>query len=237
MKKSTTNNTISTILIILSASTALMIYLSVLRSVAFDHDLYMSEFEKHNVYCDFGGRYDIDNESALLIDYIRSGEGGLDSEFYNQKEKDHMVEVRQLFRTSGILLDIAVIVSIFSLALLIIIVKNLTANMSKKRQMAWVKNVFSNLLISIGAVVDIIAVLFILLSLTFSTSFFRFHQLLFSTDTWMLNPATDNLIRMFPEAFFFDIFARIILFSLISGTILLAIGVFIKLGKPKILRT
>ena len=32
----------------------------------------------------------------------------------------------------------------------------------------------------------------------------------FSNDLWMLNPATDRMIRMFEQQFFFDMVARIL---------------------------
>ena len=98
-----------------------------------------------------------------------------------------------------------------------------------KRLIVW-------MLIGIGAAVDGIAALFALVALTFSSSFIRFHEIFFRTDTWLLNPATDNLIRMFPEAFFFDIFVRIVLTSVVFATILLIAGFLIKLGKPRMIR-
>ncbi len=36
----------------------------------------------------------------------------------------------------------------------------------------------------------------------FDALFIRFHQLVFTNDLWLLDPATDALIRMLPEPFF-----------------------------------
>lgn len=40
--------------------------------------------------------------------------------------------------------------------------------------------------------------------LDFDRIFVQFHEVSFSNDLWRLNPATDRLIQMFPERFFFD---------------------------------
>ncbi|MCH8283030.1 MAG: TIGR01906 family membrane protein [Chloroflexi bacterium] len=49
----------------------------------------------------------------------------------------------------------------------------------------------------------------------FETAFEQFHVIGFSNDLWQLNPATDNLIRIFPEGFFLD--ATLILAGLTLG--------------------
>jgi integral membrane protein (TIGR01906 family) len=235
MEKALLHKIIIVLLIVLSASTAVMIYVSNIKAVAFDHDLYRSEFEKHNIYARFDETADIDKESAFLIEYLKEGQGEIESEFYNQKEKTHLTEVRQLFRLASTILNTAVIISIISLFLLIITARQFLTYLNKKQSTRYIKKLISRLLITIGAIVDGIAVLFILMSLTFSSAFIKFHELFFRTDTWMLDPATDNLIRMFPEFFFFDLFMKILFLSIIFATILLAIGIIIKLGKPTLM--
>ena len=41
-----------------------------------------------------------------------------------------------------------------------------------------------------------------------------FHQLFFTNDLWLLNPATDRMINLFPEAFFSHLVIRILLWFL-----------------------
>ena len=41
-----------------------------------------------------------------------------------------------------------------------------------------------------------------------------FHQLFFTNDLWLLNPATDLMINLFPEAFFSHLVIRILLWFL-----------------------
>lgn len=49
------------------------------------------------------------------------------------------------------------------------------------------------------------AVLGIWAAVDFTAAFVWFHKVLFSNDLWLLNPRTDLLIRMLPEAFFAEI--------------------------------
>ncbi|MFC1742305.1 DUF1461 domain-containing protein [Nanoarchaeota archaeon] len=225
--------TVLTIILILS--TAVMIYLSNINAIAFDQHFYEDEYKKLNIYDRFSNTTDIDNETAFLISYLESGEGTIQSDFYNEKERIHMVEVRDLFRKVKIILDIAVILSAISAILLIMSVQRYASSLDNIKD--YLKTTISNILIGIGAAVDGIAVLLGILSISFTSSFIHFHRLLFRTDTWMLNPATDNLVRMLPEQFFFDIFMRIVLTSVIFATILLAVGFLIKLGKPTFMKS
>ena len=38
----------------------------------------------------------------------------------------------------------------------------------------------------------------------FDSVFLKFHQLSFANDFWQLDPRTDNLVRIFPQDFWFD---------------------------------
>ena len=57
-----------------------------------------------------------------------------------------------------------------------------------------------------GAAVTIIFLGSVMLwaMIDFNSIFYFFHIMSFSNDLWLLDPATDYLIMMFPEGFFFD---------------------------------
>ena len=55
----------------------------------------------------------------------------------------------------------------------------------------------------------------------FTRAFLWFHEMLFTNDLWLLNPATDLMIRMLPEAFFADIAAAAVI---AMAVLLLAAG-------------
>ena len=56
----------------------------------------------------------------------------------------------------------------------------------------------------------VIGVLGALAATDFSDLFIQFHLLSFSNDLWLLDPRTDNLIRLFPQEFFLDAAMRIV---------------------------
>jgi integral membrane protein (TIGR01906 family) len=55
----------------------------------------------------------------------------------------------------------------------------------------------------------------------FNWLFTQFHLLSFTNDLWLLNPATDYLIMLFPEGFWFDavivIFGLMVILALAAG--------------------
>jgi integral membrane protein (TIGR01906 family) len=230
------NAIITILIIILSASTAAMIYLSNINAVAFDQELYEKEYLKYDIRERFDPGVDLSNETAFLLSYLESGSGEIQTDFFNQREKTHLIEVRALFGQLAMLLDIAVAISVIALVLLVYMIRHVYIELSDKDAREHYKKTLSRFLIWTGGIVDGIAVLFAAMATMFSGAFIQFHLLFFKTDTWMLNPATDNLIRMYPEAFFFDLFVRIVLMSVMFATVMLAAGFLIKLGKPKFMK-
>ena len=55
-----------------------------------------------------------------------------------------------------------------------------------------------------GLTLVLMAVLGIVIMADFDSFFYRFHLISFANDLWMLNPATDYLIMLFPQGFWFD---------------------------------
>ena len=59
--------------------------------------------------------------------------------------------------------------------------------------------------------------------------YFRiFHEIFFDNDQWMFDPATDYMIRMLPEGFFFDFVIRIGWMFLLGAGILLLLSLAAK---------
>jgi len=224
---------IAFLVVLLAISTASMIYLSSIEDVAFDHDLYLDKFDEYEVQLHFYPYTNLTNESKVLIDYLENGAGEIDSNFYNEKEKIHLVEVRGLFWWVRVLLNASVVLSIISMFLLLFFVRRYTAKMKPQFHREYFKKVLSRLLVLTGWIVDGTAVVCGLMMLGFSWSFVWFHKILFRTNTWMLNPRVDNLIKMFPQEFFFDMFVRIVVMSVLTATVMLVVGYLIRLGKPK----
>ncbi len=118
---------------------------------------------------------------------------GETEEVFGEREKAHMVDVRDLylgFRTlrrigSGIVLLTLVFGWFFNKKLLY-------------HTLNRVKYIVPLLLVGVGAV----GVLF---ATDFNKYFTIFHHLFFDNDLWLLNPNTDILINMVPESYFYSI--------------------------------
>lgn len=60
-------------------------------------------------------------------------------------------------------------------------------------------------------------VLGVLAFLSWDTFFVKFHELFFDNDYWIFNPATDPVINILPDEFFFHCAAAILLFLFLGG--------------------
>lgn len=106
---------------------------------------------------------------------------------FHDYEQKHMADCLTLFRLCRTVLFSGLAVSGMLLALL-------TAQ-RESRSVRWLRGG----LIALLALVSIVAVMAVI---DFSSLFILFHKLAFTNDLWLLNPATDMLIRLMPTAFF-----------------------------------
>lgn len=150
------------------------------------------------------------NREDLVVETVVDGES---REFFNDKEKAHMVDVKNLFRGglnlrlgAGAILVGALIVIIFTKA-------------------DWKKLLPQSFLIGVGGFIGLLGVFACLIAKDFHKYFFLFHEIFFSNDLWLLDPRTDLMIRMLPEGFFFDMVVRI----LVSFVVLLGIMLLISI--------
>ena len=150
------------------------------------------------------------NRADLVVNTIVDGE---EREFFNDREKAHMVDVKNLFIGGLWIRRIAFLVFVLSIAFLI------------RSKTDWKKILPKSFLIGLGVFIGITAGAGLLFMSDFNKYFFWFHEIFFSNDLWLLNPETDLLIRMLPEGFFLDMVARIgiIFLSLLSGGVIISI--------------
>ena len=74
-------------------------------------------------------------------------------------------------------------------------------------------------------------VLGIVIAVDFDGFFLQFHQLSFANDLWLLDPAHDYLIMMFPQGFWFDA-ALYIAVGALAGAVITGLTGWLML-KPK----
>ena len=156
----------------------------------------------------------------MLLDYIKGEENSLDysvnieghdTEFFNQKEKDHMVDVRDLYSTAITIRNASFLVSIVGLVVLIV---------SKDvKDLVLIKNTAAKVLLSYGLILGTLSIVAVLDFDFFWTSM---HELVFTNDLWLLNPQTDRLIMMVPLEFFMGLVYRILMLVGLIFTMLFA---------------
>ena len=186
--------------------------------VAYNLNFYKSEFSKHDVYSSLN-KSDVDREADNLINYFKTG--NLETNFFNEKELTHLKDVYNLNRVACYIFY----------SLLMIISSCLIYLLYSKRYEELYKSLFHSGLTSI-----IVIILFlILVSINFTSSFTIFHRILFTNDLWQLNPETDNLIVMFPEGLFLDVFTRIIIYAITFSLALTLIGELLLKYKKRLL--
>ncbi len=157
------------------------------------------------------------NRQDLYIETIIDGEK---KEFFNEKEKAHMEDVRtlflggQLFRKIGI--AVCLLMGVFFVW--------------KNKQNLLLQIIRTSMICFVG----VVAIIAFIISTNFSKYFTLFHKMFFSNNLWILNPQTDRLINIVPEPFFIDTSIRI---GLIFGSMIIGVciicSILLKVGKKK----
>lgn len=143
--------------------------------------------------------------------------GGVEREFFNEKEIAHMVDVKGLFLAAITLRRVCAVIAVLCVILLVLL-------------KARVKLVLPQMLCAgTGLFLALAAVLTGIISTDFSKYFILFHKIFFSNDLWILDPATDLLINIVPEPFFMDTAARIgIVFAAMTAVLFILCYILIR---------
>lgn len=160
------------------------------------------------------------NREDLVVYTVVDGE---DREFFNDREKAHMVDVQNLF-IGGLWLRRGAII-LFVLAIIFLL----------KTKADWRKLLPQSFLIGTASFITITAGAGALFLSDFNKYFTLFHEIFFDNDLWLLDPNTDLLIRMLPEGFFLDMVVRIgvIFLALMSILLIISITMLIKQSNKK----
>ena len=186
-----------------------------------DFDVYRQEYEKYDVLSDLDMTMDdVMYVTHEMMDYLR-GEGdtlsvmttveGQEQDFFNEQDRFHMGEVRDLF-IGGLNIRLgACAAAVLCILFLVITRADIKKIIPGSYWIALGVTGAAVLLIGIAAVVD------------FNAVFVQFHHIFFDNDLWLFDPAEDYMIRMLPEGLFADMVLRIgILF--VAGLVVLLIA-------------
>jgi integral membrane protein (TIGR01906 family) len=203
------------------ASLFALLLTSVQIAVYSDMNFFEKEYTKYNVLeavhmqmddlmkvTDHLLGYMMGQEDDLVVETTIAGQT---REFFNEREKTHMVDVRNLFLLGFKIRNLCVIlVILLILAMKFFLREKLIPLLSKG-------------FLTITVVISILfAGLGLLIARNFTKAFTIFHKILFpQNDFWILDPSTDLLINIVPEGFFVDMAVRIGMFF--AGAIIILI--------------
>ena len=166
--------------------------------------LHRNGFEKYNVSEATGlDKAELEKAAAGLIGYFNSGDeyisltvvkDGEPLELFNQREVAHLKDVKALMQLNlRLLVGTAAYVGVYAGISLF------WRRKRYRRQLAWATVIGSS--ITLGMIIALGAGSMLL---DFNELFTRFHLVAFTNELWMLDPATDYLIMLFPEGFWYD---------------------------------
>jgi len=209
------------ILIILIIFSPFVIIFSSFKAIAFDINYYNEKFTELQVYQnDMFADEDVLGETAELLTYLKQGKGEIQSDFYNQREKDHLVDVREKFKMG---MSLRRFFFFFSVILLLFLFK---IQPDKKD---YIKSLGRYLALGAGLTIIILG-LFWFSASNFESAFTSFHEMSFEDDTWVFDENVDHLVNMFPLQFFEDISKDIALLALTIAIVGLIAGLLMLYG-------
>lgn len=143
-----------------------------------------------------------EKEFSKVLDYLKNG-NEIRGEYFNSKEKLHLEDVKSLFDIVKVLIILSLMVLVFGYWYL--------------RKKIFLNSVKIGCLVLLGFVL----VLLLLSLFDFNWLFLKFHEIVFTNDLWLLDPSTDNLIKLLPEEVFFDILKRLIINVVVSSLVVI----------------
>ena len=197
-----------------------------------DFDVYRQEYEKYDVLSELDMTMDdVMYVTHEMMDYLR-GEGdtlsvvttveGQEQDFFNEQDRFHMGEVRELFIGGLNIRFGACVAAVLCILFLVITRADIKKVVPRSYRIALGVTGAAVILIGIAAVVD------------FNAVFVQFHHIFFDNDLWIFDPAEDYMIRMLPEGLFYDMVMRIGAIFVVSLMAVLALSFVPKiLGRKK----
>ena len=192
-----------------------------------DFDVYQREYEKYDVLSELDMTMDdVMYVTHEMMSYLR-GEGdtlsvittveGREQDFFNEQDRFHMGEVRDLF-IGGLNIRLgACVIGLICIAFLLITRADIKKIIPRGYWIALGVTGAAVLLIGAASIID------------FNAVFVQFHHIFFDNDLWIFDPAEDYMIRMLPEGLFYDMVMRIGAIFIIMLAVLLIASLIPKL--------
>ena len=180
-----------------------MLLTGVIAAAVNSHSLYHYGFDKYDVGETTGlENSELEKAADELIRYFNSNDESInlmvtrDGEtfpLFNEREIAHLKDVKGLIR-----LDYSLLAATASYVLLYAVISLCWLIEDSRRRLA------RSTVIGSGVVIGLILLLGLAAVADFDNLFLQFHFLAFNNDLWQLDPATDYMIMLFPQGFWFD---------------------------------
>lgn len=192
--------------------------------------LYKYGFEKYDVGQTTGlADVELDRAAIGLINYFNSSEeyislsvvkDGQPFVLFNEREVIHLMDVKGLIKLNNLILLVTLVYVLGYTAT--------TLWQKDHNQLAWG-------LVGGGSLTLTLMILLGLgMLLNFDQLFRQFHLLSFTNELWLLNPATDYLIMLFPGGFWYDAMIFCVLVTTAGAVILGGTGaIYLRLHRNK----
>lgn len=194
----------------------LFIIISAIDSHSFNRSFYKRVYGELGTAETIGiSQDDLDHATEVLLDYLQDKRGDIDvtvtlqtgerEPMFNQREIDHMVDVKDLYQGAMLVRWISLGVVVLGLLLML----RLYGLRLTLRHLA------NGYKFSLGIFLFVVLAIGLLFWVDFERFWTIFHQIFFSNDLWILDPATDRMILMVPSYFFSTLIMNIVRSSLV----------------------
>ncbi len=196
-----------------------LLFLLVLNFGAFDSLFFREKFSEYKV------EQKVPQAILLhekVINFITGKNNELPNDF-NDREKKHLWDVRNIVRISTILL--------YTLVILFVLLLLISASILKVNN--FIANFAGKVLVFGGFLTIMLAsALFFLINSDFSAAFESFHKLFFQQGTYSFDPAKEIIVNLYPEQLFMDIGIRISKWVVVASSVVMLLGALL-IFKPK----
>lgn len=175
------------------------------RRAAFPPDPYGFSTAEREKWAGYAVRYLTNSEDISYLADLQDLHG---SPIFNERELDHMVDVKRVVRMASFAWYAVLVIS----AGIVIAALALGASEGLRKALnrgGW---------LTIGLMAGVL----IFLAVNFNSLFEQFHRLFFESGTWLFY-ANDTLIRLFPMEFWRDAFLLVLSFTLVVAIIIVSL--------------
>ena len=193
--------------------------------IFFDYFSFNGSFYKER-FSEYKIQQDVYNATSLhekVINFVKGKNNELPGEF-NDREKQHLLDVRKILNALTILLYILI-----AMFILLVMIAGFSLKVNNH-----IINFVGKILVFGGVLTILLAALLFFLTISdFSSTFESFHKLFFEKGTYIFDPAKEIIVRLYPEQLFMDLGLRISKGVIISSVAVILLGILLLFKSKK----